>query len=217
MQEYTDANQAFARSQDAQGTLGVWVQPGLGTAFPELKTLLASLYGRVAALPFVPIGWAAQVAALQEANPTSLVRLYPSIGAAGNVNAGIPSWIASERSRAEAWQAVVKAQDAVIFKYAQGKNQFLDPDSELNALLADSEFWNGWAGSALIAINQAARAATEAPGNLVGWMGDGLLSFAGKFLGRTWYLFVIAGVVYVMWTGRGKIARKAASKAEALL
>lgn len=212
-----DYIQAQAVSVELKGRLAVMLQPGLGQAFPPLKDQFFQVYRKVASLPWVPLTWLAEIQTLQDENPGDAVKLWPSKMVNGSTIPGLPAWLTADQSRIEAWQVLVDTMNKVQGEYARGMNQTLDPNSELNRLMADAAFWNGWAGSALIGINQAARALTEAPGNVVGWMGDGLLSFAGKFLGRTWYLFAIAGVVYVLWANRGKVASKAAAKAGSLL
>lgn len=57
----------------------------------------------------------------------------------------------------------------------------------------------------------------EAPANVVGAVGDATLSFAGGFLARTWYLWVIAGGLAFVWFNKGLLAAAANRKALAVL
>ncbi len=210
-----DPIQAQIASADTQGTLGVWIQPGLGQAIPSLKDDFQALYReRIASLPFIPLGWLSSVQDLQAKNPTALVKLFPSKGANGKTNANLPAWLTADQARIDKWQQVVDAMGRIQYKTAEGLNGYLNGDPEFARIMSDAAFWNeGW-GNTLINVATAVR---DAPGAIVGAVGDGALSVLKSFLTRTWYLFAIAGVAYLVWANRGKIARKAADKAGSLL
>ncbi len=127
--------------------LGVFLQPGLGTAYPELKAILGKLYrDKVSKLPWLPANWLTEVEALQTANPTALIRLDSVLMANGTVrtssNAGgpIPLWLSSVPDRTKAWQMLFDATNEAIVAYA--RNEQMKGKAQLDQLYAKAEFWD---------------------------------------------------------------------------
>jgi hypothetical protein len=158
--------------------LGVWAQPGIGQAYPELQGLLHRLYAeRVAGLSWVPRDWLARVQALQDSQPTSLVRTAPGVGLLA------PDFCDSPQKR-EWWQNFFKMTDAAVAKYAAG--QLEAGKAEIEAAYAASAFWNS--------AYQLAVSIRDLPATIVGSALDGAGSVAsGIFskLFKSWIVWVV--------------------------
>lgn len=203
-----DPMQAATSSVQLQGELGVWISPGIGQAYPELKTILAKLRNdRIAKLPWLPVAWASQVQAVQDANTTALVRLYPARNLAGSANATIPAWLSSDGARMDAWQAIVKAQDAAIKQYAA--NDAANGKAELDRLQADAAFWNSPLMTAAINTQQAL---INAPSAIAGAAGTLVSDVFSGFLKKSWWVIGLVVVGYIVWTNRESVAKSAGKR-----
>ncbi len=121
--------------------LGVWISPGLGMAYPELKTRLLELYrDKVSRLDFVPAGWFALVKKLQDSMPNDLVRIAPSQLANGSPIENMPEWTNSSPRVNNAWQSLFNATNEAVVQFAQ--QQQSKGKAELDRLYANARFWD---------------------------------------------------------------------------
>lgn len=182
---------------------GVYIQPGLGTAYPDLVQQLRDLYtSRVAKLAFVPADWLPAV--LGQMGDSVLVKLQQS-APHGVAYSGLPDWIGKDQAAIDAWQQAAEMIDSAVAAYAN--KQVEAGRAILARASANAAFWNGLYAADLALVNL--------PGTIVGGIGDGILSALKAFLARTWYLFVIAAVLAFLWFNRGAVAAKLNAKVKA--
>ena len=198
------ADPIIERSKVLTAQYGVYIQPGIGTAYPELVDLLRTLYrNRVSKLAFLPSNWLSTV--LAEMDQYGVVKLQQSMPH-GVAIAGLPSWIDGDDKARAAWQAVAEIVDSAVNKYAT--QQVAAGRSILTLSNANAAFWNG--------LYTAAVAAGHLPGNIIGTLGDGVLSALKSFLARTWYIIAIVVVLAFLWYNRsavlGAVNRKVKAK-----
>lgn len=167
---------------DPRADLGVFVQPGLATAWPELRDILGRIYSdKVQTLPWIPRDWLGRVQALEKANTGALVRI------AGPFN-GAPTWADSAAKQA-AWSAIADQANSAVYQYSIGKAAA--GRAELETLYAKAAFWNS-AYSIAVAIR-------DLPANLVG----GALSGAGDVAGGILKKLFSSWLVWVALLGGG--------------
>lgn len=181
--------------------LGVWISPGLGQAYPELRDgIMMRVFGdRVASVPWVPQNWLASVRALQANNPTGLVRIGPAKLLGSAVRAPDAPSFADTQAKLDWWQSLFDASNAAVGKYAA--QQQAAGKAELDKLYANAAFWNTGLGATAITVATTIR---DLPKNAVGAVLDGAGSVAGgvlkKLLG-SWIVWVgLVGVAgFVAW------------------
>jgi hypothetical protein len=203
-----DPMQAAIASNDAKGEFGVWLQPGIGNAYPELKSQLSQLRQKlVGKLTWVPLAWASQVQAIQDANPTVLVKMTPSKRPTGETLPGLPAWLAGNQARIDAWQEIVTAQDKAVVQYAA--NDAANGKPLLDALYARSDFYNS---APIRALSVAQEALINAPSAISNAAGTLVSDLFGGFLKKAGWVIALGVVGYLLFMNRGKVA-KAAGKA----
>lgn len=132
---------ATKSSEITADALGVWIAPGIGLAYPELKTQLAALHNeRVTLFNFLPSGWAAAVANLQKAHPNDLVRLSPGLAANGDIIRSNPDWLTQNGEVASAWHKAFMSETKAITDYARKQQEA--GKAELDRLYREAAFWN---------------------------------------------------------------------------
>ncbi len=118
---------------------GLTLQPGLGTGYPDLKSVVDTIINtRIGGLPWLPDGWLEAYALLKKQNPGDVIQLYPSNGTAGNKNIEAPDWQTAEQRTA--WTAAALEIHKSIQKYAAGKQD--EGRAELQALYRNAAFWD---------------------------------------------------------------------------
>lgn len=179
---------------------GVYIQPGLGSAYPDLVQQLRGLYtSRVAKLPFVPSDWLAAV--LAQMGTDVVVKLQQSKPHGVNFQ-GLPAWIGQNQAAIDAWQQAAELIDSAVAAYAN--NQVEAGRAIIARANGNAAFWGG-----LYAADQAF---LNLPGTIVGGIGDGILTALKAFVARTWYLLVIAAVVIFLWYNRSAVVAKVNAK-----
>lgn len=179
--------------------LGLYYQPGQGEAWPELAAQVLDLYrSRVARLPFVPIGWIAQV----EAAAAGSRLLIPTGPLFASLAYPIPGWIASDQAAKEAWQQVNQLIRDAVSKYASKKTD--EGRQIIAAAEANAAFWD--------TLYQAAVTIRDLPGTVVEAVGTGAVSAGWAFIKRAWWVLALIGIGLLVWYGRGTIARMAVRK-----
>lgn len=197
-------SEAEKKSGIDAATVGMWISPGIGNAYPELISLLDTLYhDRVAKLPWVPMDWYAKVSAVQNADRTNLVRPLPALGAGSALLSNVPDWI-KDQPRREAWQAIVDRSNEIIGNYAKGQADLARP--QLEKLYADAAFWNSPMMVAASNVQEALIAAPSAIGGAAGKLVSGLF---GSFLKYGWWVLALGVIGYVVWANRGSMAKAA--------
>lgn len=124
-----------------RSTLGVWITPGYGKAYPELKASLLRMYrDKVSKMNFVPAGWISDVEKVQEAHPDDLVRIAPALNGGGSIIMENAAFTRQSKETAEAWHAMFKVENRVITTTAF--NQAKAGQAELDILYRNAVFWN---------------------------------------------------------------------------
>lgn len=127
-------------------SLGMYTQPGIGGAYPELTAMLRIMYrDRFAALPFVPEGWFNQVDAIHghtgiQPDTLDILLPLPAYDAQGNVSASLPDWLTASDANLKAWDQARNALKDGYTKYIS--NQIDEGRALLNDLYAKADFWN---------------------------------------------------------------------------
>lgn len=136
----------FGGLADAAGdallaTTGMYVQPGIASAYPDLATQLLELYqDRAQHLPFLPADWYSRVSYAQHTDPTQGVLLpMPTRGTLGFATSGLPAWLL-DPAAAQAWDAFRATIMQAYQQYAAGQADM--GKSVLAAAYANTDFWN---------------------------------------------------------------------------
>ena len=177
-------------------TLGVYIQPEIGNAYPELVAILRDLYTkRVSKLPFVPLDWLAKV--LEQMGTEGhevVIKLQQSLPH-GQPYKGLPQWIVGDVQAMHAWQSMAEVIDDAVAAFAA---QRVEAGKAIVAhAQANAQFWDS--------LYTSAKFVRDLPGNVVGAVGDGALSVVKAFLARTWYLVALAVVGLLVWLNRESI------------
>lgn len=180
----------FSQENDA-ATLqyGVYITPGLGMAWPEIKDLANKIYkDRIARLPWIPADWLAGVQALQAQRPDDFVRIAPSrmakmeggrfVSDMGAPQRNNPLFLDTDQ-KIDAWMSIHRDMQAAVVRYAAA--QAAAGRAELNRLNANAEFWS--------ACYKIAVFTAELPSNIASGFGglvkDFILGDIRKNYGRT--------------------------------
>ena len=143
-------------------SLGMYIQPGIATAYPELSSMLRIMYrDRFAKLPFVPADWFAHVDAIHGKSSSSpnyadILLPVPAFDGSGKPSPSMPDWLQAPEAL-KAWDDARKA-------LKDGYTAFMNNEIEkgralLNDLYAKADFWNS--------LYNAAIAIRDAPTNFV--------------------------------------------------
>jgi hypothetical protein len=196
-------NATPAESDAAWKSWGVYLQPGIGEAYPELNTKLLNFFrDKVSEIPWLPAGWYDAVAGIQANFPGSQVRIAPALLVSGGVNKLAPDWLDSDEKR-QYWQELNVQSNSIVQKYAAGKAE--EGRAELDQLYANAAFWDR-AYNIAVAIRDAPANAVKAAGEVVtGIAWEGLKGFIIPA--------AIVAVVFILWTGRDSFAKAAVKKA----
>ena len=184
---------ALLKSAQLTAQFGAYIQPGIGFAYPELVQLLLNLYrNRVSKLSFVPSDWLENIEAAMSNDV--VVKLQQSLPN-GQKFMGLPSWITADSRSMLAWQEVADLVDDAVAAFAAQRVEA--GRSIIASADANAAFWNGLYKTAVVI--------RDLPGNAVGAVGDGVLSFLKSFFKRTWYFFALAVVCIIVWVYRGEL------------
>jgi hypothetical protein len=176
--------------------LGVFIQPGVGTAYPELVAIVRGIYrSRVSRLAFVPSYWLAEVLAAMEGDNLVL----PTPVGFKSLAYPIPAWLSDDTAAMSAWAAVGSLVKDAEQRFLAGRIE--EGRAVMAAADANASFWNG--------LYSAAVAVRDLPGDAVAAVAKGTASAAGSFIGKAWWVWIAAGVLALAWMGRGAIASAA--------
>lgn len=179
--------------------LGVFLQPGIGMAYPELKDQLIRLYrDKVSKLNFIPFGWLGAVMAVQEAHPNDLVRLSPVVLTNGTIIPESAPFTIQTQETADAWDAIFKQVGPAIAAYAAKQQEA--GKKQLDVLYANAAFWNR---AYLLADG-----IVSAPGRLTDKIMDSLSNPVKLLL----YGGIVLAIVYFTYQVAGPIIRAKYSK-----
>lgn len=200
MKAYDDA--------DLARRLGVYVQPGIGEAYPELAAQVRRIMvEKVSKIPFLPAGWLDEVLAIIDTNPPTLVKIYPVFKSDGvTTNELAPTFATYSPEAAKVWQELSEVTRLAQFNYAAGKVE--EGRAVMDAAYARAAFWD-------TAYNVAVWI-RDAPGNAVNAVATGTMSFAWSFIKRTWWVWALLAVGALVWFNRGALARAAGRKGMSL-
>lgn len=183
-----------------EAATGFIAQPGVGTAWPELRALMNRMTDeKVLALPWIPEGVRAQVRAFIAAWPSAVVRVGPIYLANGNRNPRYPAFIASQAQK-DAWWDLGEWQRKAYVAYAGDRRD--EGLRELRKLEAAAAFWDR--------MYTVTKAVADAPANIAGGIADATATVTGSLLKRLWPYLIVAGVVALVWLNRGTLLRKVA-------
>lgn len=168
-------------ADDLRRKLGLYVQQGLGGAYPALKQLVGRIAtDKVATWSWLPRTWISDYLALQGADGSALVRIAPA-------KVIVPDFCDTAEKQA-AWNDLAAKVDAAVGKYAQGQADA--GKVELEALYANARFWNEGLGAGIIKVTQTL---ADLPATIVGGVADGAGAVAGGVLKRlfsSWLVWV---------------------------
>lgn len=172
--------------------LGVFLQPGIGLAYPDLKDQLLRLYrDKVSKLNFVPFGWYAAVLQVQEAHPNDLVRLAPVMLTNGTIIKESADFTIQSEETAQAWDAIFRQVGPVIGAYAAKQQEA--GRKQLEVLYQNATFWNR--------VYNIADSIVTAPGRLTDKIMDSLsnpvkvLMYGGIVLAIVYFTYQTAGPI----------------------
>lgn len=180
--------------------LGIWLAPRIQTE--EWRgmedDLWATLRDRISKIPWLPVGWLASVERLR----TPEVRIMPIPGRipAGR-NPNLPSWIDTPEKVA-AWDEMSKRLNGIVTVFSAGMLE--KGREEMAAAYADAAFWDG--------IYGAVKAIADAPAKIVGAAGEFATGLVGSFLKAWWPVIIFAGVAFIVYANRDKLAGAAGNK-----
>lgn len=156
-------------------TMGVRLQYGRATAYPDLVARLDRLYAdRVAKLPWVPDTWLDAVRALQRKYPGDLVQLTPALrpASAGGGRGHMAPSFADTLPKLEAWDTIYAASNDGIVAYANKQAEL--GAQKLASLQAAAAFWDG--------AYRLAKTVRDLPAATVSAVTGGMADFLGTFL-----------------------------------
>lgn len=187
--------------RDFSKMTGAYVQPGVGTAYPDLVDIIRDIYRkRVSKLPFVPVGWLSKVEAAMEGS-TIVLLFDPMPGGKTQINP-MPEWIMGDAAAAKAWQAAAQVVKDAYTQYAMGKVE--EGRRIMARAQANAAFWD--------TLYTTAVAVRDAPGKAVDAVGRGALDFAKSFLGKTWWILALALGGWLLWANRDAVAAGASRR-----
>lgn len=177
---------------------GVYLLPGLGTGYPELKALeLKLLTERVGKIPWLPQGWLSSVQSLDKENPGAVVKIATSKA----MKLDATSFLNTDE-KIKFWDELAAASNSIQMKYAA--NQAAAGKAELDGLYARATFWNA-AYNIAVAIRDAPKNVIATAGE---WTGDLLWTTVKKFA----IPLVIVGVGIVIWQNRASFSKAIGKK-----
>lgn len=186
-------------SDKAWKTLGVYIQPGIGTAYPELNKLLQAFFkSKVSTIPWLPAGWMDSQAGLQASYAGDQVRIAPVFKGDGSISPLAPSWLDTPEKR-QFWQELFKRSNEIVTAYAAGeaaKGKVL-----LDKLYAEAAFWDRAYNVAVFV--------RDLPKTVVGAAGDFASGIVGEFLKKFWIPLLVVGVGFIVYTNRAGLAKAA--------
>jgi hypothetical protein len=189
-------------SDNAWKTLGVYIQPGIGTAYPELNKLLQAFFkSKVATIPWLPAGWLDSQAGLQAAYPGDQIRIAPAFKGDGSVSPLAPVWLDTPEKR-QLWQELFKRSNEIVTAYAAGeaaKGKVL-----LDKLYSEAAFWDRMYNIAVTV--------RDLPKTVVGAAGDFASGVVGEFLKKFWIVIAVGGIGFILYVNRNSLAKAAGKR-----
>lgn len=177
---------------------GVYVQPGIGNAYPELKKQELALIVKAGTIPWLPQGWLDAVRDLDKSNPSALIKFAPSGTFKAN---GTPAFLNSPE-RVKVWDDLAASSSRAQMLYAQ--DQAAAGKAELEALYAKAAFWDS-AYNIAVAIRDAPKTVLTAGADLIS---DNITNLAKKLLLPA----LIVGTVALIWYNKEAIAKMVGGK-----
>jgi hypothetical protein len=165
-------------SLDVTKLLGVYTQPGTGTAYPALRQQLFAVIQQTARIPWLPARWLEDVSRVYTANPDALVIVAP-VAPYGKRLDNAPEWIDTDEKE-KVWDNINKAMLSAVVKYAREQQEA--GAAELAALQRNAAFWNAAYTTAVVVAAPAALAIGAGKGLAEGAIQAG--SAVGEYTGR---------------------------------
>jgi len=181
-------------------TLGVWIQPGLGSAWPNLRQTIYKLYlEKVQPLPFVPREWYTKVMSLQSGDDGALIKIAPVFMKDGSLTewGKNTSFLDTEEKR-KTWDDLSKQVNEIVIAYA--RNESAKGKVLLDKLYADAAFWDR--------AYRVTKAIADAPKTVVKATGEFASDIAWTGLKAFLPALLIVGGLFIIYAGRNQIAKK---------
>lgn len=195
-------NSTQQESDAAWKTWGVYIQNGVGTAYPELNTLLQNFFReRVAKTPWLPSGWFDAQAALQTMYPGDQVRIAPAMLTTGGINPNAPGWLDTAEKR-QRWEELYTLQRGIILKFTQGKID--EGRKEMEAAYANAAFWDRMYNIAVTV--------RDFPKTVVGAVGDFGTDMILEVVKKFWIPIAVVAVGAFIYYNRAGLSKAAARK-----
>jgi hypothetical protein len=166
---------------------GMYVQPGIASAYPDLASQLLQIYkDRASQLRFLPSDWYSRVSYAQQTDPTQGVLLpMPTHNLIGFQTSGIPAWL-TDPAAAQAWDAFRATVMQAYQAYAAGQSDL--GRQVLAEAYANTDFWN-----TLYAIDSVIALPVTATGNALTAAAN---SAASSISTPVW---ILGGAVLLIW------------------
>ena len=172
--------------------LGLYLLPGVGSAWPELKKIEFELIEKTGkTLIWLPQGWLNAAQDLDRANPGALLKFNTTSGT-GNI---VPPFLNTPEKIA-VWNSLRQASDDAQKSYAA--NEAATGRAIINSKLAQAAFWDG-AYNLAVTIRDVPKTVISAAGDFAS---DVTTTALKKFVVP---VAIIAGVA-LLWYNRGAIS-----------
>lgn len=170
-------------SADLTAALGVYLQPGIGKAYPGLRDQLLGILRKTGSIAWLPARWLEEVERVAVANPDDLV-IVSAVAPYGKRLSNAPDWIDTD-AKEQVWDAINKAMLSAVVKYAREQQEA--GAAELATLERNAAFWNFAYNSAVVVAAPAALAIGAAKGVAEGAVqaGSAIGEYTGRLFGGT--------------------------------
>lgn len=182
--------------------LGLYIQPGWGTAYPELKAQIKEILIKASGIPWLPQGWKDMALDIDSRHPgdvLQVVRVYNDAG--GRLNNVIPRFLDTDEKKTF-WNDLSKKVNAAVILYAQ--NQAKAGAAELAILNAKAAFWDG--------AYKFAVAVRDAPKTVIGAAGDVASGIVSETLKKFAIPLIVVAIGFIVWTQRDALSRAAVKR-----
>lgn len=165
---------------------GMYTQPGIASAYPDLASQLTQLYtDKASGMGFLPTGWLQNTLAAFGGPLQSVALPMPTTDVMGRPSAGLPAFLA-DPTAAQAWEAfrstIMQAYQAYVAGQADLGRQVLAE------AYANSDFWN-----TLYSIDSVIALPVTATANAIT---SGANSLASSISTPVWLL---GGALLILW------------------
>jgi hypothetical protein len=182
--------------------LGLYIQPGWGTAYPQMKTLIKDIILKAANIPWLSQGWKDAALDIDKRHPGDVLRVQRIFNASGvRYGNNLPKFLDTPEKQ-KFWDELAKKVDAAVVLFAQ--NQAKAGAAELAILNAKAAFWDG--------AYKFAVAVRDAPKTVIGAAGDVASGIVSETLKKFAIPLIVVAIGFIVWTQRDALSRAAVKR-----